>query len=181
LEQSYSFRVERHQAFGVKLSQRNVQCPLFGPDVAQTIKGQVDTLSNADPGEASQQEGIGIKVVCPVQFLLESLIIFRRQRPGEILGANRKISLDNETGVEGMPLEGQINQQAPKTEQMLFAGGVSQGRILIAEPTEPTQHMGIATELRQSADLRKSATKISEDAGEDVPLISHRRKLQGQR
>jgi hypothetical protein len=141
----------------------------------------VDTLSNADPGDASQQEGIGIKVVCPVQFLLESLIIFRRQRPGEILRANRKISLDNETGVEGMPLEGQISQQAPKTEQMLFAGGVAQGRILIAEPTEPAQHMGIASELRQSADLRKSATKISEEAVEDVPIVSHRRKLQGQR
>jgi len=141
----------------------------------------VDTLSNADPGDASQQEGIGIKVVCPVQFLLESLIIFRRQRPGEILRANRKISLDNETGVEGMPLEGQSSQQAPKTEQIRFAGGVAQGRILIAEPTEPAQHMGIASELRQSADLRKSATKISEEAVEDVPIVSHRRKLQGQR
>jgi len=91
----------------------------------------VDTLSNADPGEASQQESIGIQVVGAAQFLLKSLIIFRRQRPGEILGANRKIFTDNETGLEGMTLEGQIIQQAPKTEQMLFAGGVAQGRILI--------------------------------------------------
>ena len=69
----------------MKLSERNVQCPLFGPDMAQTIEWQVDAFSNADPGEASQQESIGIQVVCTAQFLLESLIIFRRQRPGEIL------------------------------------------------------------------------------------------------
>jgi hypothetical protein len=116
----------------VKLSKGNVQCPLFGPDVAQTIEWQVDALSNADPGAASQQESIGIQVVCAAQFLLESLIVFRRQRPGEILGANRKILADNETGLEGMALEGQIVKQAPKTEQMLFAGVVAQGRILIA-------------------------------------------------
>jgi len=60
------------------------------------------------------------------------LIVFRRQRPGEILGTNRKIFAENETGPEGMTLEGQIIQQAPKTKQMLFPGGVAQGRMLMA-------------------------------------------------
>jgi len=85
-----------------------MQSPLFGPDVAETIQGQVDALSNADPGEASQQESIRIQVVGAAQFLLKSLIIFRRQRPREILGTNRKIFTDNETGRKGMTLEGQI-------------------------------------------------------------------------
>jgi hypothetical protein len=48
---------------------------LSGPDVAQTIKGQVDALSNADPGEACQQEGIRREVVGAAQFLLQSLIV----------------------------------------------------------------------------------------------------------
>src|SRR6516225_5984485 len=157
-----------------------MQSPLFGPDVAETIQGQVDALSNADPGEASQQESIRIQVVGAAQFLLKSLIIFRRQRPREILGTNRKIFTDNETGRKGMTLEGQIIKQAPKTEQMLLAGGVAQGRILITQPTEPAQHMGTA-ELRQSADLGKSFTKITEEAVGDGPIVSHRRRLQGQR
>jgi hypothetical protein len=105
---------------------------LFGPDVTQTIERQVDALSNADPGEASQQESIRIQVVGAAQFLLQSSIIFGRQRPGEILGTNRKIFADDETRLDGMALQGQILQQAPKTEQMLFPGGVTQGWILIA-------------------------------------------------
>jgi hypothetical protein len=73
-----------------------------------------------------------MEVVGTMQFLLEPLIIFRRKGPGEILGANRKIPADNEIGLEGMALEGQILQQAPETEQMLFAGGVAQGWMLVA-------------------------------------------------
>jgi hypothetical protein len=53
------------------------------------------------------------------------LVIFGRQRPGKVLGTNRKILAENKTGPEGMTLQGQIVQQAPKTEQMLFPGGVA--------------------------------------------------------
>jgi hypothetical protein len=72
----------------VKLAEGNVQCPLFRRDVTQTIEWQVDAFSNPDPRETSQQEGIGIQAICTVQFFLKSLIVFRRQRPGEILGTN---------------------------------------------------------------------------------------------
>jgi len=60
------------------------------------------------------------------------LVIFGRQRPGKVLGTNRKIFVENETWPEGMALQGQIVQQAPKTEQMLFPGGVAEGWILVA-------------------------------------------------
>ena len=33
-----------------------MQCPLFGPQVTLTIEWQVDAFSNADSGDASQQE-----------------------------------------------------------------------------------------------------------------------------
>jgi len=77
---------------------------LFWPDVTQTIEGQVDAPSNTDPGEARQQESIRIEVVGATQFLLQSLIIFRRQRPGEILGTNRKVFADDKARLEGMAL-----------------------------------------------------------------------------
>ena len=37
-----------------------MQCPLFGPYVTLTIEWQVDAFSNADSGDASQQEKHGI-------------------------------------------------------------------------------------------------------------------------
>jgi len=72
-----SFGVEGHQAFGVKLSEGNMQCPLFGPQMTLTIERQVDAFSNSDSSDASQQEGVGIEVVCSAQFLLKPFIIFR--------------------------------------------------------------------------------------------------------
>jgi hypothetical protein len=116
----------------MELSEWNMQCPLFGPDLAQTIEWQMDALSDADSSGASQQESIGIEVVCSAQFILEPLIIFRGQGPGEILGTDREIFANNETRLEGMALESQIIEQAPKTEQILFAGVIAQGWILIA-------------------------------------------------
>jgi len=109
----------------VKLSEGNMQCPLFGPQVTLTIEWQVDPLSNADSGDASQQESIGIQGIGAAQFLLKPLIIFRRQRPGKILRTNGKIFADNETGAEEMTLDGQIIEQAAKAEQMLLAGMVA--------------------------------------------------------
>src|SRR5260370_10256691 len=99
-----------------------MQCPLFGPQVTLTIEWQVDAFSNADSGDASQQESIGIQAIGAAQFLLQPFIIFRRQRPGEILWTNGKIFANNETGVEGMALDGQIIKQPAKAQQILLAG-----------------------------------------------------------
>ena len=62
LYQSESFRIERHQAFGVKLSEGNVQGPLFRSELPATIEREVDAFANADSTK-SQQKGIGIKVI----------------------------------------------------------------------------------------------------------------------
>jgi hypothetical protein len=131
----------------VKLSEGNMQCPLFGSDLPQTIERQVDAFSNADSGDASQQESVGIQAVCVAHFFLEQLIVFRRQRPGEILRTNRKIFANDETGLEKMALGGQVVEQAAKTEQTLLAGMIPDGRTQLAKPAEPAQHMGITTEL----------------------------------
>ena len=94
----------------------------------QTIEWQVDAFSNADSGDASQQESVGIEVVCPAQFLLKSPIIFRRQGSGEILRTCGKVFADDKTGLEGMALKGQIIEQPAKTEQALLAGMVAHRR-----------------------------------------------------
>ena len=78
------------------------------------------------------QESIGIQRIGAAQFHLKPFIIFRRQRPRKILWTNGEIVSNNKTRVDGMALKSQIIKQAPKTEQILFAGVVAQRRILIA-------------------------------------------------
>jgi hypothetical protein len=63
---------------------------------------------------------------------LKPFIVFRRQRPWKILWTNGEIFSNNKTRVDGMALKSQIVKQAPKTEQILFAGVVAQWWILIA-------------------------------------------------
>jgi len=46
-----------------------------------------------------------------------------------------------------MTLEGQVLEQAAKTEQALLTGMVADRRAQLANPAEPAQHMGIAAEL----------------------------------
>jgi len=63
------------------------------------------------------------------------------------LQAHRKVFADNETGLEGMALGGQVVEQSAKTKQALLASMVAHGWTQLAEPAERAQHMGIATEL----------------------------------
>ena len=109
-----------------------MQCPLFWPHVTLTIEWQVNAFSNADSGDASQQQSIGIQGISAAQFLLKPFIIFGRQGPWEILRTDGKIFANDETGAEGMALDGQIIEQAAKAEQVLLAGMVAQRWILLA-------------------------------------------------
>jgi hypothetical protein len=120
---------------------------LFGSNVTQAVECQVDTFSDADACDASQQKSIGVQTVCTVEFLLQSPVVFRRQGSWEILRTCRKIFANNQTGLEEMALEGQIIEKSAKAKQVLLSGVVAQRRILFAEPTEPPQNVGIATEL----------------------------------
>jgi len=160
-----------------------MQCPslIFIADVSQTIEGQVNAFANADPGEPSQQDSVGIQAICTAQFLLESSIIFRRQGSGEIFRTGRKVFAEDKAGSEGMTLECQVVEQPAQTEQELLARMVAKGRTQRAKPSEPAQHMGIAAELCESADLGKGGVKIANEPPGNTSIFGHGVRLQGQR
>ena len=81
----------------------------------------MNAFANADPGDTSQQESVGIQAVCTAQLLLESSIIFRRQGSGEILRTSRKVFAEDKAGSEGMTLDCQVIEQPAQTEQELLA------------------------------------------------------------
>ena len=141
----------------------------------------MNTFANADPGDPSQQESIGIQAVCTAQFVLESSIIFRRQGSGEILRTGREVIAEDEAGLEGMPLDCPVFEQPAQTEQELLARMVSHGRTQRAKPAEPAQHMGIAAELCESADLGKGGVKIANEPPGNTSIFGHGERLQGQR
>ncbi len=72
--------VDRHQAFGVQLAQRHMKRPLSGREQAQAVKGEIDTLADADAGVADEQQRIAGDIVAAQEFLLDEPILFGSQR-----------------------------------------------------------------------------------------------------
>jgi hypothetical protein len=107
----------------------------------------VDAFSDTDTGDSHQEQRIGVHIVGTTQFRLQASIVFRGQRPGEIFGANREVFADDEAGLDGMALGGQVVEQTTQAEETLLASVVANRRAQFAKPAKPTQHMGIATEL----------------------------------
>jgi hypothetical protein len=76
-----------------------------------------------------------------------------------------------------MTLECQVVEQPAQTEQELLARMVAQGRTQRAKPAEPAQHMGIAAELCESADLGKGGVKIGNEPPGNTSIFGHGGRL----
>jgi hypothetical protein len=57
--------------------------------------------------------------------------------------------------LDTVPLGHQVIEQTAQAEETLLASVVANRRAQFAKPAKPTQHMGIATELGKSADVRE--------------------------
>src|SRR4051794_39422410 len=139
----------------------------------------MDALSDANPGETSQQESIGIQAVGASQLFLESAVILRRQSSGQILWPYRKILALDETGLKLVAVSGQIIEQTTKAEQALLASMIADAEA--GKPAKPAKHMRIATKLRKPAYIRISIAKICNEARGNIPVFHNREGLQCQR
>jgi hypothetical protein len=149
--------IGRDPAFGMELAQRDAQGAMIRCESLATVQREIHTLPDADACKAGEQEGIGKQVVSPAEFLLQLLILFKRERPGEILISRWEVLAANQIRLERVALGRQIFQQTAEAEQVKPARSVAQGRILLAQETEPTEQMRIAAEFGEAADLGKSA------------------------
>ena len=85
-----------------------VEGPLIGSELRETIQGEIDAFADADAGGAGQQEGIGGQVVGAAQFLLQELIVWWRQRFGQIVGPWREVLAANQVRREGVAVGGKV-------------------------------------------------------------------------
>ena len=126
--------VGRHPALGVQFADGDMQRPLVRTDLPQAVQRQIDTLADADSSGASEQQRMGRQVVSAAQFLLEKLIVLRRQRSGQIFWLRGKVLATNQAGLDGMSVGGQVLQQTAEVEQAMDTGFVAQ-RYASYEPS----------------------------------------------
>lgn len=79
-----------------------------------------------------------------------------------------------------MALGGQVVEQTAKAEETLLACVVANRRAQFAKPAKPTQHMGIATELGKSADVRERGPQIADEVAGHIVILDHGEGLQGE-
>ena len=68
----------------------------------------------------------------------------------------------------------QIMQQSPEANEIVEAGCGAQRWLLLAQPTEPTEKMGIAAQLREAANLWEGSTEIGKEAAPDISIFQPR-------
>jgi hypothetical protein len=78
---------------------------------------------------------------------LEAQILFRGERSGQVMVANRKVFAANEVRRNGITAVAYIAQQATEQGQTFLARSIAQRRPSLAKRAEPTQQMRIAVQL----------------------------------
>ena len=84
-------RVYRDHPFGFQLAERHMNRPLIRAGGVETIEGKIDGFADAHAGVAKQQEDVGAEIIAAEQFLLEELILLRRQGAGQASGSARNV------------------------------------------------------------------------------------------
>jgi hypothetical protein len=95
----------------VQFAERDMEGPLVGTDLMQTIELQIDAFAAADAGKASEQEGVGKQIVGAAQLPLQSSIVGERERSGKILLVGREVFAANQIRLEGMAIGYQVVEQ----------------------------------------------------------------------
>jgi hypothetical protein len=127
----------------------------------ETVQGEVDAFSETDSGETDKQQRVGVQVVSSPEFLLQQLIVLWGERSGKIMLPGRKIPGEDQSRWQAMAVVGHFVKQAAELDQISPASGTGQrGIILFAKPAEPTEQMGIATQLGEVAHLGEGDMEI---------------------
>jgi len=124
-----------------------VQRPSVLSEGPETVQREINAFSNADPGGAGEQQGIRRQVIQAAEFLLQPLILFWGKRSGKILRLRWEILWEDQPGLKGMAVVGEVQEQAPEAKQIYLTSMIGQRRSLLAKATEPPEQVGIAAQL----------------------------------
>ena len=165
--------IDRNQAFGVKLTEGDVQGPLILSQGPQTIRCEVDAFADADSRGTNEPESIRRQTIGSPQFQLQELVLLERKRSGKIARLRWEVFAAEEVGWNGTAVGRQTLQDSPEANEIVEAGCVAQQRILFAQPAEPAEKMRIAAQLREAVNLREGSTEIGKEAAPNVSIFSN--------
>src|ERR1035437_3982570 len=147
--------------------------PLIWSDGAETLPGQVCTLSDAHASVTDQQEGICAQVVAADELLLEEFILLCCERPWKLLRGAWNVFATNQVG-EFSLLSGpcQIAQDRAQCDEQVDVRGGRQWRLLRMQARHPSEDVGIPAQLIQVLDLGMMDGEIGEEVAHRTAVVT---------
>jgi hypothetical protein len=105
--------------------------------------------------------------------MLEAQILFRGERSGQVMVANRKVLATNQVRRNGIAAVAYIAQQTTDQGETFLASSITERRPSLAKRAEPTQQMRIAAQLGSLMQAREVGLKISKKATSSVAIFVH--------
>jgi hypothetical protein len=102
-----------------------MQGPLIRSQLAQAVRRQIAAFTDADAGEAGEQEGVGKQVVGAAEFLLQALIIVGMQRPREIVWLRGGVLAANQIRRQGVTGGCQIFEQTAQENEVKYTRAIA--------------------------------------------------------
>ena len=147
--------------------------PLIRTCGAETVPGQVRTLSDAHAGVTDQQEGICSEVVSAQELLLQELILFGGEGPGKLLRCARNVLATNQAAKFGT-LVGpcQIVDDGAQCDEQVDVRRGRQWGLLCMQAGHPSEDVGITAQLIQVPDLGMMDGEIGEEVAHRTAVVT---------
>jgi len=113
--------------------------------------------------------------------LLQALIVFGRERSGQVLGALREILAQDQPGWDGLALGCEIVEQTTESVQVFRAGDIGQEWGFLAEAAKPAEQVRVAAQLGELAHLREVRLEIGEEVTRGASIADYGAGFQGGR
>jgi hypothetical protein len=171
-------RVHRDHPLGLQLPEGNVNGPPIRAGIVEAIVGKINTFPDAHSGVADEQQDIGGQIIATEQFLLNQLILLRRQGAWQPLRSARNVLATDQVGQVGdLRAPGKLFQHAAHKQQ---ACDVDRGhQVLGAQIDKPAENVGIAAQLMERHNSRMLLTKIDQKGAGDGTILTNRRRREG--
>jgi hypothetical protein len=131
----------------MKLAKRYTERRLLPTDLLQAIERKIEAFADADTSGPDEAKGMSFHCVSWPELLLQAQILFRGERSGQVMVANRKVLAANQVRRNGITAVAYIAQQTTEQDETFLASSITQRRPALAKRAKPTQQMRIAAQL----------------------------------
>ena len=146
----------------------------------QRVYGEVDALTDAQARGTGQQQGGRREIANDTQLPIQVGIIFGGQGPRQTLIHDRNILAEKKSGRRGIRGgTSEIVEYTAETNDLVITGPLTNWRVALAKAAQPSEHVRITAQFRESLQVRKVHPQEKKPASCSTFVNTHRARAAG--